>query len=309
MTIKLSKLKTGSDEPDTMQRANEASGPTVEAAATPVEERGLSTFGEGMGANALMQVIEENASRKMLFPILQVAGGNSAAAGTYGPIEKTDADLAARMPVGNKGRPFNGVFLGYRTEILAWALGYNDPKPADDDGRPAWSGVLDPRNAEDAKLVLKASEAYHFTKTIEKSPKFNGVGHPRPSLQILVYVKDVGPIVVQLPGHHFSWTKTLASLSRHTDPATKALGQFPAVFRVDVEDKTINGNPTKTTSLGIDQFVSDEAKALWTEFQTWRDAVKNDPEKAAEIRGWLTGEDHPITDTVRDKLKACAALK
>ncbi len=243
--------------------------------------------------------------QRLPFPVVQVSGGNGSSAGQFGPLAGTPDDVALKLPAGRG--TISGIFVGYRTEVIAWATGYLNRDP-ESDGRPAWQGVLNPQNADDARLVADAVAAYQFTPNKDKGA-FDPVGHARPSLQLLMFLPKLNDLVViQAPAHQQTWALTTQSLKRLIDPQSKVLGQFPCTVKPQVDDRKANGFEWKVTSLVVSQLLTDESKAWWDSYQAWREQVKLDPNKVATVREWLSGQDRPITDEIRSKLQAVAAL-
>ncbi len=257
--------------------------------------------------DALMAIVDAtSAIQRAPFPVVQVAGGNGANAGTYGPMSGTPDEVAANLPAGRA--PITGIFVAYRTEIIAWGTGYTSRDP-ESDGRPIWSGVLDPQNADDARLVAAAVEAYQFTPGAEKA-KFDAVGHPRPSIQFLLFNPKLNDLmIVQAPAHQQTWALTTASLKRLVDPTSKKLGQFPVTLKPKVDPKSNGSHQWNVTSLDVGQLLTDEAKTWWDAYQAWRENAKLDPSKVVTVNEWIKGADKPLTEDIRSKLQACADLK
>jgi hypothetical protein len=283
--------------------------PADEATAAPAAQA-LTIFSPANAANALMAVTDGSGEgQKSPFPILQVTGG--ATGGLFAPVKSTgDQDLLDMLPQG--GKPVKGIFLAYRSEILAWPAAFKEGQENHDS--PAWSGVIPAAAVADAQLAYKACEKYQFTKKDDKGAfdyAVSEVGHIRPSFQMLVYLAEINDVViVQVPAYFSSWVETQKSLRALLDPTTKQLGQFPCAIRVVTEDVQ---NKAKTQSwkvhhCDVQQAMDAVTKVAWEKYQPWLASIQADAAKMALFTGWLNGEDRPLTDVHRAALRKATTL-
>ena len=294
--------------------AKPAPAPVVHEAVVEKEERALAVgfFDGNAGADlaaGLMAVteVQDQAPNGMLFPILQLAGGKSG--GTFAPIDAVEQAVADQLPQGKK--PIECVFLGYRTELAAWPVGYDDR--GEDTGRPAWSCAIPCHNPHIAKLVAEACGNYQFTKRVDKRQwdfATSDIGHLRATLQLLVYLPSVDDvIVIQTPGHYTSWKSSIENLSKQVDPKTKVLGQFPCVIRAKSTPKNINGFETTEHVLTFDAALTETGAGWYKQMVAWREVVRANPEQKAAIEEWMSGADRPATDAMLARIKKASIFK
>jgi hypothetical protein len=266
----------------------------------------MSAFGNGgMGKSVLAVITKADEARGLMFPVLQLAGGNSG--GSFAPIKAVPEEVANQMPQGKK--PFEGFIVAYRSEMVSWPVGFDDKE---DDSRPVWSVAVPSDDAVGADLLRNAGKRYQFTKNVDKS-KFDhaqsGVGHARPQLQLLVWLPDVEDlIVVQTPSHFESWRKTAEQLNRNADPKTGEVLKFPALLRPVSTVKNINGFTVTEHAIDITAMLNEAGAALAQKFAAWREKAKLDPELVNKVGEWASCGDHPRTPELDAILKKCASL-
>lgn len=286
---------------------------------TPMVGGDLSTlFADGMGVSAsaltaFLGVADEPAGPPLKFPVVNLTSGNGAGSGAFAPADWVDKEFGAGtsnlLPAGK--RPLTAVFLGYRIELIAWAVAFDDPSRKKDD-RPAWSCAIPANDASTVQLATEASKNYQYIKKADKSRfdfAHSKAGHVRPSVQIMVFVPNVGIVVLTPPMHYTSCERTLKSLSKQANQQTGALQPFPALIEPkSQEDKT----PKQTWlqhHLDFGLSVGPEAKEAWDQFNEWRMKVlPTDPDVQKDIREFLNGTDHPVTPEIRQALTVAAAL-
>jgi hypothetical protein len=284
---------------------------TPEPEATKPVSTALSLFGKAGATSALMAVTDQSdgGGQKSPFPIIQVTGG--ASGGLFGAVKGTaDQEVLDMLPQG--GKPVKGIFLAYRSEILAWPAAFVEGQ--ENHSNPSWTGVIPAGAVADAQLAFKACEAYQFTPKAEKA-KFDyaasEIGHIRPSLQLLVFLAEINDVaIVQVPAYFSSWIETQKSLRLLVDPETKQLGQFPCCIRVitnEVQNKARTQN-WKVHHCDITQAVDAVTKTAWEKYQPWVAALQETPEKMALFQEWLDGSDRLFTDTMRSALRKATAI-
>ncbi len=279
----------------------------------------LSTlFADGLGISAsaltaFIGVADEPAGPPMKFPVVNLTSGNGAGAGAFSPADWVDKEFGAGtsnlLPAGK--RPLTAVFLGYRIELIAWSVAFDDPSRKKDD-RPAWSCAVPANDASTIQVATEACKNYQFTKKSDKGAfdyAHSKAGHVRPAVQVLVFVPNVGIIVLAPPMHYSSVERTLKSLGKQADQQSGSLKPFPAL----IEPKT-QGDKTATQSwlqhhLEFSLSVGADAKEAWDQFNEWRlKVLPSDVQVQADIREFLNGTDHPVTPEIRQSLTVAAAL-
>jgi hypothetical protein len=276
-------------------------------------ERGLAVLhsARSVGSKALMAIIDSSDDvRQLMFPVLQLAGGNSG--GSFAPIKAVPEDVANQMPQGKK--PFQGYILGFRTEIVAWPVGFDDKEEG---AKPSWSVVIPseditgenvpPRVQRIREYSRKACKNYQFTKNVDKGTKFDFAtterGHLRPALQLLVWLPDVQDIiVVSTPSNFESWRKTAEQLARNADPKTGETIQFPATMKPIATVKNVNGNTITEHVIDIAAMLNQAGADVVKAFGEWREQALKDPELVQKVGDWMNGVDAPITEAHADRL-------
>lgn len=278
---------------------------------TPKATSALSIFGKAGATNALMAVTDaaQHQGQKSAFPIIQVTGG--ATGGLFGAVKGTaDQEILDMLPQG--GKPVKGIFLAYRTEILAWPAAFVEGQ--ENSASPSWTATIPAGAVGDAQLAHKACEKYQFTKKEEKG-KFDfdasAIGHIRPSFQMLVFLAEINDaVVVQVPAYFSSWVDTQKCLRLLVDPETKQLPQFPCAIRVITEEvqNKAKTQKWKVHHCDVTQAVDAVTKAAWEKFEPWVAALQENPEKAAIFQEWMDGTDRPMTDDNRAALRKAASI-
>lgn len=295
----------------TAPAAAKAEEPAASAPASAAPPTTLTLFGGAEPANALMAVVDQAGSggRASPFPVIDVTGGNTG--GLFSAVKGTaEQDVLDMLPQG--GKPVKGIFLAWRTEILAWPAGYQEGQS--DRPKPVWSAVISPSAVGDAQAAYKACEAYQFTAKASKA-KFDyeasQVGHLRPCLQMLVFLPEISDVVVvQVPAYFSSWLETQKSLRLLVNPETKQLGQFPCAIRV-ISTETHNKDRSQTWMVhhcDVTQALDTVTKDAMAKYQPWLAAVRADQEKMAVLQEWMDGADRPMTDEHRVALRKAATL-
>lgn len=248
-----------------------------------------------------------------LFPVVQQSAGNSPSAGGIAPAAFVKDEIGNRLPQGKK--PFNAVFIAYRTEVVAWPVGFGDKSGGgenNDKAKPAYGCAIPSTNAKDSELAREACEAYQYTKTGDKGKfdyKESGAGHPRPSCSLLLYSPDIdGLFELRTASHLDSLKRTVNELGKYVDPQSGALGQFPVSIKTAHEAKTVNGNDIRLHWFNVSQVLNEETKFLWNQFQEWFEKSKDDAAIVNAVRDWIEGRDRPITEKIRTSLQAAANL-
>lgn len=297
--------------PETEAKQVEATVVETEAKTTvAVREDTASTAmslfdGGGMGKSVLAVITAADGPRELAFPILSLQGGNGG--GSFSPIKAVPEEVANQMPQGKK--PFTAFILGFRTELVAWPVGFEDKE---DDTKPVWSVTATSADARATELIRKACKQYQFTGNKDKA-KFDfaqsEVGHIRPVLQLLVWLPDVEDlIVVQTPSHYMSWLKTGEQLNRNADPKTGEVRPFPAQLRPVSTSKTVNGYTITEHVIDITAMLNDAGAQVFAAYSKWRETAKSNPELVERVGKWVQGLDAPMTDEIEKRLRTAASL-
>jgi hypothetical protein len=305
-----SKLKTGNGNtvpPKTT--ATETEVKTAEVA-TVVANTGstLAVFGGGVDASAALNAITElaNSGTPVVFPTLNVKGGN--AGGSMEPAKFVAQEVADQLPQGKK--PVDGVFMGYRSALNAWPVGYNDRTEGD---KPVFSVAISCGDAEGAGLMGVAAKSYQYTKGDLKGKwdaADSGIGHLLPSMEIMMYVPAVDDIVIiTTPAKFTSWTGTNANLNKLVDPKTKQLLQQPVQVRVVSTPKTVNGNPITEHVLDFNVVATETGKEWYQKYAQFIQQAAADEELREKIENWVNGADRPLTDAIRAVLTKASTFK
>lgn len=282
-----------------------------ETAPAPQTSKALTVFGRPEAVSALIAVTDqaESHGQGSPFPIIELTGG--ATGGLFNAVKGTaEQDVLDMLPQG--GKPVKGIFLAYRTELLAWPAAYVEGQT--ERPKPAWTGVIPAGAAADAQLAVKACEAYQFTKKDDKG-KFDfatsEIGHLRPCFQMLVFLAEINDVViVQLPAYFTSWVETQKSLRLLVDPETRLLGQFPCAIR-GITAEASNKAKTQTWKnhhCDVTQSVDAVTKAAWEKYEPWVAALQAAPEKMALFQEWLDGQDKPLTDAMRTAMRKAVSI-
>lgn len=277
------------------------------AAVQAAVQNSVSIFtGGGSAAAALLAITEMPNAAPVVFPVLMVSGGN--AGGMFTPAGFVDEAVANQLPQGKK--PVDCVFMGYRTELSAWPSGFLDRKDGD---KPVWTLAVSCADAPGAVLVGEAAKSYQFTKGTNKGGwdyAQSGLGHLRPTLQLLVYLPSVDDvIVVQTPAHFTSWKSTMDNLKKLMDPKTNALSQAPVQLRIISTPKIINGNSVTEHVIDFAVMANDTGKEWYSAYAKYILTAANDAEVREKIENWVNCADRPITDDLRGLLKKAGSFK
>jgi hypothetical protein len=307
------------DHSMTLSKNPSGPGPSgVAAQAAP--KTSVSLFSPVQGASvgsalAAMVAASSEGGAVSPFPVLTISMD-----GALVPAPFVEQAIADQLPQGKK--PFEGVFMGYRLAVSSWAVGYNDAQPVPgaapapagtDQTKPVWSCALAANNQADAVALVRCGRKYQYTPGGDRA-KFDhavsGVGHVRPQVEILVFVPELNDlVVVSTPSNFGAVEATLEGLQRLVDPATGAVGQFPASLRPMSEDKTSkkSGRSWKVHRLDVTS-ITNQASPAWAKYQGWLAGASQDPAIVQTVRQWLAAEDRPITDDIRKALTMGASL-
>jgi len=290
---------------DVAKRAKETK-PEVTPPSVPKEPAATNAL--SIPSAGLLAVIEAaDRQQEAAFPLLLVAGG--AQGGTMSPAKNVPPEIANRMPQGKM--PIEGVFIGLRTEVTAWATDY-DHRDLNEEGKPLWSIAASAHDQAGAILIEAACKNYQYTKKDAKAAfdqTASGIGHIRPTLQVMVWSKTLGDIIiVQSPPSYDSWVEGLRGMLRLADPATGALSQFPMVMRVTSVNKSSKAGFTWLEHyFSIDAAVNAAGGEMLAVFKTWRAGIPQ--ENVEKVNSWLAAVDHPITDDIKALLVKAKGIR
>jgi hypothetical protein len=253
-------------------------------------------------AGLLAVISAADSGQGLQFPLLMVAGG--AQGGTMSPPE-----IANKMPQGKM--PIEGVFVGLRTDLSAWPTGYDDRDP-NAEQQPCWSVAVAAHDQANALVLQDACKQYQFTGKDKKAAfdhAASGVGHIKPTLQVMVWSKALGDlIVVQSPAAYESWVEGLRGILRLADPATGALAQFPMSMRVtSLPRSSKSGFSWLVHVFNVDVAPNAAGVEMMTAFKAWRAGLPE--EKVKQVNDWLSASDRPMTQAIQEALVKAKGIK
>ncbi len=262
---------------------------------------GLTLFDADAAESALMAWVERDENRAAAFstpafPTVILTSGNSG--GMLDAMQGTPGEITASLPAGRT--PFQAIFIGYRMEVLLWPESYD---PAKEKTQPSFSAYIGPDAGEDQSILQAAAVKYMFTKKADKA-KFDDCGHPRPQLEVLVYLPKLDHLaVLRTVAHQESLSSTLKSLAKCL-PDGKLRPTPVLVSPVSVE-RTSKDQKWKMHHLEFSLAIDAEAKKNYAAFQAFGAGAKEDAEFMSTFAGWAKTT---MTDEIRERLKAAAAL-
>ena len=303
--------------------------PPAPVAPTPVappvpETRALATFdpfslitgGSNDDVNNVLAFVLEEADKQGPsfdgpFPMIGLGKGNSSAGGKWQLGSNVPPELRAVLPVANE--KFTAVFLGWRMYGVAWAeqKAGNDPTqtgnaplpvpkaqnaPAEDKAKPLWKVTISMSDVANIQAALKAGEAYQFTKRVEKSEKFDGLGHFRPGVEMVFFTVnpiDGAPVVfaIKLPDHYTSTQRAVESLGR----VMQGLGGTKAA-PLEIEPYSTEEKGAvawSCHSIRIQADVGKKGQAVWAAFQVIKADLMADEDFSRDFKAWNQTEATP----------------
>jgi hypothetical protein len=248
-----------------------------------------------------------DAGQGLQFPLLMVAGG--AQGGTIAPHKSVPPEIANSMPQGKM--PIEGIFIGLRTDLSSWPTGYDDRDP-NAEQQPLWSVAVSAHDQVGALAVQDACKQYQFTKKDDKAifdAAKSGVGHIKPTLQMLVWSKMLGDlVVVQSPASYESWIEGLRGIMRLADPQTGALNQFPMSMRItSVPRSSKAGNSWLVHVFSVDVAPNATGVEMMNTFKAWRAGLPE--EKVKQVNEWLAASDRPMMPNIMEALTKAKTLR
>lgn len=236
------------------------------------------------------------------FPLVKLLKGNSGGSWTFG--SNVDGEAAGVLPVAKN--PFIAQFLAYRLYGVAWEtamVGHASSGGSDGKDKPIWKFQVSSSDKELTSAVLNAGEVYQYTKGAEKSAKFDGLGHMREGVELLLMKKGI-VFAVRLPDHHTTTMRTLESLSS----VMRGVGGLRAIPLVitpySTDEKGMT--PWKCHALRIEAAINAEGKAVDTEFKAMKDDMMADAEFSAAFSEWNKTD---VTEDAADAIRQIAAMK
>lgn len=240
------------------------------------------------------------------FPFVGQTKGNSESAGGLCAANGTPEEVAELLPQG-KGA-FTGVFFAHRLIGVLWpeAGQSEDGEKA----KPIGKVIVASNDAQLSALARKAAEVYQFTKGHDKNnpakqpstkDKFDGIGHFRLGVEILVFRKGI-PFVIATPVNYSSVEKTLSSLAAAFPNGKYAA--FPAKI-TPVSESAKGSTAWVTHSLKFSVALDDKGKEVFTEFRAFAAEAGNDPEFQAAFAEWKRTD---VNDDVIERLTKIASM-
>jgi hypothetical protein len=301
--------KSGPKQEETeAPEAPEKAGPVEEA--EPVEETAVvsaptGAFGALMaaaqsGGAALDELISGDVGDASwgLFPVVAVSGGDTG--GMWIPKVPDDDELVDDLPGGKK--PVSCILLAVRLAVTAWRQDKDDV--SDDANTPAWSFASPLSAGEVLRLTQQACKKYQTTPKDDRG-KFDwrggdGTGRPGPTLEVLVWLPDAGLVVLRPPPTYGSFIATVKALR-----SSVCDGQGNPVMgpvSIGIESATVSSRARKWKEYSF-SFATPRDKRgadMMESFKAW--AAEADDEVDAALGEWVSAQDQPITDLIREKL-------
>lgn len=210
--------------------------------------------------------------------------------------DEKDLDL---LP--DNAKPRMAVFIQNRIGVLSWAKGFDDK---DEGEQPLFCAFAAPGNTEDAKLIgegAKQCQMMPRDRKHEYDYDKSKVGHLKPLNEALVYLEGVGFTVISVAPNFYNVVD-----------GVKAIGNIkgPAVVMIKPE-ATPHKTGKSSAYMGlelVDLAKNEKAVALAKNFEEYRVAMAENLQVRNAVEAWLSASDRPMTDAVREALKAGIAL-
>lgn len=294
--------------PDAKPAAASSEVATKPANAVALHDSELT--GQAGNVTAALSVGSEFQSNALPFHYIRQKGGPTG--GGLEVADKMPREIANQLPQGKQD--LVGVFIAYRIEMTAWPVSYDEKT---DDTKPAWNVAVPCTDADGARLLGSAAEAYQYTKNIEKRGIWNRrdgelvPGHIRPLVAILVYVPKIDDfVVVQTCPHFSSWRGTMDNIKKLADATTGILSQKPVTVSALPQVKNLpTGGEVPEHTLVFRDDATETGLANWKAWQNFRARLLAAPEKLAVVQSWIAATDRPLTPEVTAELEHAATLK
>lgn len=296
--------KTEAAKPAKAAGKKSETGEVASQALAVLEGAGLPAVAEGGGGALAAMTAKES---QLIYPVVQIAGGE--AGGAYAPITSISDETAKLLPQGRG--TFPAMFIGWRLEVQAWPVGYN--QRSEEGNAPSWSCAISQDNADDTDLARRAAEAIQYTKSTDRE-KFNfeesGAGHICVTFQVLLYATELDDFfVLQTPQNLDAVKESMEFMAKHVDPKTGILAQFPAHVGVDSRPiKYPNGFKNKVHRIQMSKALDSEGEEVLKACKGFFADLKTDEDGVVELQQWLTGADKQISDAERNAMHKAIAL-
>jgi hypothetical protein len=217
----------------------------------------------------------------------------------FTPAPGNDPTVLDLLPDNGKAKP--AIYIGYRVGALSWKNGY-DKKT--DDETPAFAVFAKPQNDDDIGLIAGCSKARQMCPKL-KQPSFDfeasKVGHVKPLMEILVYMDKVGFMVVGVSPNYYNVVDGIKAVRSLQGPVA-------VMIKPDTKPHKGGGYNWDSAFCGVEPISGDNAVKLLASFEEYRTKVSEDLVLKDAVEGWLQCSDRPMTDAVREALKAGIAL-
>ncbi len=166
-----------------------------------------------------------------------------------------------------------------------------------------FSAYIGPDADEDVALLQSAATKYMFTKKADKV-KFDECGHPRPQLEVLVYLPGLDHLaVLRTVAHQESLTNTLKSLAKCLPEGT--VQPTPVLVTPVTNERSSKDQTWKMHHLEFSLAIDANAKAMFKKFGEFAAGAKEDAEFMATFSAWPKTT---MTDDIRERLIVASGL-
>ncbi len=201
----------------------------------------------------------------------------------------------------DNGKPRAAVYIAKRVGALSWKNGY-DQKGEEE--TPAFACFAQDQNDTDVGLIAGAAKARQMCKKAENG-KFDfersKVGHIKPLLEILVFLPKVGFTVIAVSPNYYNVVDGIKAVGNLQGPV-------PVMIKPDTKPHKGGGYNWDSAYCGVEPINGDVAQKLLAEFEEYRIKVSEDLVVKDAVEGWLSSSDRPVTDAIREALRAGIAL-
>lgn len=217
----------------------------------------------------------------------------------FTPAPGNDPKDLDNLPDNGKARP--AVYIAKRVGVLSWKNGYDKKS---DEEVPAFTAFANDQNDEDIGLIAGAAKARQMCpKAIQPNFDFDKskVGHVKPLLEILVFLPKVGFTVIAVSPNYYNVVDGVKAVGNLQGPV-------PVMIKPDKKNHKGGGYTWDSAFCGVDVINGAEAEKLLAAMEEYRVSVAEDLAIKEAVNSWLTSSDRPMTDAVREALRAGIAL-
>ncbi len=217
----------------------------------------------------------------------------------FTPAPGNDPAHIDLLPDNGKARP--AVYIAKRVGILSWKNGYDNKA---EDEVPAFAVFANDQNDEDIGLIAGAAKARQMCPRA-KQDDFNfdksKVGHVKPLLEILVFLPKVGFTVIAVSPNYYNVVDGIKAVGKLTGPV-------PVMIKPDKKNHKGGGYTWDSAFCGVEVIDGAGAADLLKAMEEYRLSVSEDLAIKEAVESWLSSSDRPMTDAVREALRAGIAL-